>query len=177
MCINCAKKEQKMGFSRVFCLFLDFGHSDWPDIAYDGSAKCYSTCGHGYRSYLITYACIMCINCAKRARNEVFGHFLEFGASDWLDNAYFDRTVWFARFDHRISHAGSFKITKMPFWMIQIAKNEVFSHFLDFNSSDWLDIAYFDLTKWFARFGHRISHAGSFKNQKNAFLNDQITQK
>ena len=58
------------------------------------------------------------------------------------------------------------KIRKMPFWMIQIAENEVFGPFLEFGASDCLDIAYFDGTKWYLRFGHRISPAGPFKNQK-----------
>ena len=39
------------------------------------------------------------------------------------------------------------KITKMSFWMIQRAKNEVYSHFLEFGASDRLAIAYFDFTK------------------------------
>ena len=74
---------QKRAKNEVFDLFLGFGHSDGFDIAYDGSAKCFSTCDHGYRSCLIMHACIMCINCAKkRTKNEVFGHFLEFGGSD-----------------------------------------------------------------------------------------------
>ena len=33
----------------------------------------------------------------KRAKNEVFGHFLEFGISDPLDNAYNDSTKWSER--------------------------------------------------------------------------------
>ena len=37
--LKLCKKEQKMGFSRGFCHFLDFGDSDWLDIAYDGSPK------------------------------------------------------------------------------------------------------------------------------------------
>ena len=39
--------------------------------------------------------------------------------------------------------------------------------------SDQLDIAYCDSTKHFATFP---GHAGSFKNQKNAFLNDPKSQ-
>ena len=66
------------------------------------------------------------------------------------------------------------KIRKMPFWMIQIAKNEVSGRFLDFGASDWLDIAYYDRTKWSARFGHSIC---PFLNLKNAFLNDPDNQK
>ena len=68
-------------------------------------------------------------------------------------------------------------ITKMPFWMIQIAKNEVFGHFLEFGASDWLDIAYYDRLNWCAWFGHHITLAGSFKNHKNAILNDPNSQK
>ena len=69
------------------------------------------------------------------------------------------------------------KITKMPFWMIQRAKNEVFGHFLEFGASDRLQIAYSDYTKWCWQVGCRNAHAGSFKNHKNAFLNDPNTQK
>ena len=61
--------------------------------------------------------------------------------------------------------------------MIKRAKNEVFGHFLEFGLLDQLDIAYFDNTKWSYKFGHDMAHAGSFKNQKNAFLNDPKSQK
>ena len=53
----------------------------------------------------------------------------------------------------------------------------VIGHFLEFSPSDHLDIAYFDNTKWCKQFGHDIAHDGSFKNQKNAFLNDPKGQK
>ena len=69
------------------------------------------------------------------------------------------------------------KFTKMPFWMIQIAKNEVFGHFLELGASDRLQIAYYDYTKWSWQVGCHIAHAGSFKNHKNAFLNDPNSQK
>ena len=46
------------------------------------------------------------------------------------------------------------KITKMHFWMIQKAKNEVFGHFLEFGLLDRLDIAYFDSTKCFPTFSN-----------------------
>ena len=39
MCMNCAKNGKKLGFSRGFCHFLNFGDSDGLDIAYDGSPK------------------------------------------------------------------------------------------------------------------------------------------
>ena len=32
----------------------------------------------------------------KRAKNEVFGHYLEIGASDGLDVAYHDSRKWFS---------------------------------------------------------------------------------
>ena len=38
------------------------------------------------------------------------------------------------------------EITKMPFWMIQNAKNGVFDHFLEFGLLDRLDIAYYEST-------------------------------
>ena len=46
------------------------------------------------------------------------------------------------------------KTRKMPFWMIQIAKKEVFGHFLEFGLLDRLDIAYCDSTKCFPTFGN-----------------------
>ena len=69
------------------------------------------------------------------------------------------------------------KIWKMPFWMIQIAKNEVFDHFPELGALDRLQIAYYDYTKWSWQFGCHILHARSFKNHKNAFLNDPKSQK
>ena len=41
-----------------------------------------------------------------------------------------------------------------PFWMIHM----VFSLFLEFRTSERLDITYFDRSKWCARFGHCITH-------------------
>ena len=61
--------------------------------------------------------------------------------------------------------------------MIQRAKIEVFGHFLEFGRSDVLHTAYFDCTKWSLQLGYNIAHAGSFKNHKNAFLNDPKCQK
>ena len=43
------------------------------------------------------------------AKNKVFDHFFEFGASDSFDIANFDRTEWCACFGHRITNIGSFK--------------------------------------------------------------------
>ena len=49
-----------------------------------------------------------------------------------------------------------------PFWMIHMG----FGQFLAFWTSDRLDIAYFDRTKWCAWVGHGIAHGGSFKIHK-----------
>ena len=68
------------------------------------------------------------------AENEVFGRFLEFRTLDRLDIAYFDRTTWCSRFGLVIVVLDHSKIMKMPFWMIQIAKNEVFGNFLEFGA-------------------------------------------
>ena len=69
------------------------------------------------------------------------------------------------------------KVTKISFWMIQGAKKVVFGHFLELRASDRLQTAYYDYTKWSWQVGSHITHAGSFKNHKNAFLDDQKSQK
>ena len=72
-------------------------------------------------------------------------------------------------------------IPKMPYWMIQRAKNEVFGHFQEFGLLDRLDIAYCDRTKCFPAFGNvtrpwrtiQKSHKSIFewsKVQKKRFL-------
>ena len=66
---------------------------------------------------------------------------------------------------------------KMPFWMIQIAKNEVFDHFLEFGASDRLQIAYFDSTKWSWQVDCHILHAGSFKHHKKCLFEWSKEQK
>ena len=61
--------------------------------------------------------------------------------------------------------------------MTQSARNEVLGCFQEFGQLDRLDIAYCDRTKWSLRSGLCITHNGSFKNHKNAFLNDPNSQK
>ena len=51
----------------------------------------------------------------QRAKNEVFGHFLEFGRSDVLHTGYFDCTKWFLQLGYNIAYAGSFKIRENVF--------------------------------------------------------------
>ena len=57
---------QKRAKNEVFGHFLDFGDSDRLEIAYDGSAKRFSTCGSGYRSCIINEVCLICIINAKK---------------------------------------------------------------------------------------------------------------
>ena len=87
MCINCAKKSKKLGFPRGFCHFLNFGDSDWLDIAYDGSPKRFSTCGSGFRSCTINQLCTMCKNCAKKCKK--WG-FWSFSRLRWLESTLLD---------------------------------------------------------------------------------------
>ena len=81
----------KTGFGH----FLDFGTSEGLDIAYLDSAKCFLTFGNGKWSCIINWLCIISIIYAKTsqkiAKNEVLGHFIEFGWLHWSDIAYSDR--------------------------------------------------------------------------------------
>ena len=54
--------------------------------------------------------------------------------------------------------------------------HSVLGLFLQFGRSDGLHIAYFGSTKCSEHFGDDIAHGGSFKNHKNAFLNDPKSQ-
>ena len=61
--------------------------------------------------------------------------------------------------------------------MIQRAKIEVLGPFLEFGLLDPLDIAYCDSAKCFQLSAMLPGHEGSFKDRKNAFLNDPKAQK
>ena len=61
------------------------------------------------------------------------------------------------------------KITKMPFWMIQRAKNEVFDHFLEFGVLDRLDIAYYESTTCLTTLSVRSSRIIIQKSRKCIF--------
>ena len=91
----------------------------------------------------------------QSAKNEVFGHFLEFGLLVRLDIAYFDGTKCFLTFGNdtrwwRIIQ----KSQKCIFEGSKEPKKEVFDHFLGFGLLDRLDIAYCDSTKCFLTFGN-----------------------
>ena len=107
------------------------------------------------------------------AKNEVFGHFLEFGVSDWLDIAYFNRTKCLhdlASVSLMLDHS---RITKMPFWLNQRSKNEALGQILEFGASDWLDTSFSGSTKWSLWFVHVILCVRSFKSHKNATRGQQ----
>ena len=78
-----------------FGLFLEFAASDASHIAYYDSTKCFSAFGYVKRSCIINEVCIINVIYAK---NEVFGHFLEFGTSDGPNIAYYDNPKCFSPF-------------------------------------------------------------------------------
>ena len=74
----------------------------------------------------------------RSAKNEAFGHYLEFGLLDWLDIAYDDRILCFPPFGN---------ITRS--WrIIQKSQKSIFEWSevpnLELGLSDWLDILYYE---------------------------------
>ena len=65
----------------------------------------------------------------------------------------------------------------MSFWMIKRAKNWVFDHFWEFGQLDLLDIVYYERNICFQHFSALPDQERSFKNRKNAFMNDAKGQK
>ena len=78
-----------------FGYFLEFGTSNGPDIADYYRAKCSSAFGDDKRPCIINEACIINVIYAK---NEDFGHYLDFGAPDGSHIAYDDVTKCFLTF-------------------------------------------------------------------------------
>ena len=66
----------------------------------------------------------------QKAKNEVFGHSLEFGLLDRLDIAYCDSTKCFLTFGNKNAFLNDPK-----------SKKVVFGHFLELSLLDRLDIA------------------------------------
>ena len=111
------------------------------------------------------------------AKNKLFGHFLDFGQSDRLEIAYYNRYKQCAGLANSNTHHSKI-IKKSKSFLDDLNSKKIrLGHFLEFCASDWLEIAYFNRNEWFASFGLRITHARSFKNHKNAFLNDPNSQK
>ena len=136
MCINCA--HMHIG------LFLNFGGSDQLHIAYDDSPKCFSTCGAGFCSCIVKYVCIMCINCAKKSKNNFFCHFLGFASFNWLSIAYDDSPKYFS------TSGSGYRSCTVKYVCIMCINSACINcahmHiglFLNFGGLDWLDIAYY----------------------------------
>ena len=114
----------------------------------------------------------------QRAKNEVFGHFLEFGLLDQLDIAYRDSTKCFPTFgivtrSWRIiqkSQKCSFEWSKLP-------KKSFFTIFWSWVC--WIDLILHVVIvlNVFKLWTTIKGHEGSFKDNKNAFLNDPKCQK
>ena len=108
----------------------------------------------------------------------VIGHFLEFGPSDQLDIAYFDSAKWYSRFVNGITH-----VLHLDHSIITLrwCKTTCFDQFLAIFSSlvCWIDLI---LHIMIVLNDFQLSimlpvREGSFKNHKNAFLNDPKCQK
>ena len=114
----------------------------------------------------------------QRAKNEVFGHFLEFGLLDQLDIAYCDSTKWSTTFgdvtrSRRIIQRSQISILEWSKW----PKMRFLAIFLSLVC--WIDLI-LHIVIVLNVYQHSAmlpGQAGSFKNQKNAFLNDPKSQK
>ena len=85
----------------------------------------------------------------KRAKNEVFGLFLEL---QWLspsDIAYYDSTTCFSTFGSGNRSCIINQLCIIGIIYAKRAKNEVFDHLIKFGWFDWPDIAYNDSAKCF----------------------------
>ena len=114
----------------------------------------------------------------QRAKKEVFGHFLEFGLLDRLDIAYCDSTKCFPTFGN-ITRSWRIiqRSLKCIFEWSKEPKNR-------FSAIFWSLICWIDLIlhimivlNVFQLSATLPGHVGSFKDHKNAFLNDPKSQK
>ena len=149
--IQRAKKE-------VFGHFLEFGLLDWLDIAYGDSNKCFPTFGNFIMSWRIIQRSQKCIfEWSKEPQKRFLAIFLSLVC--WIDLILHIVTVLnvFQYLATLPGHGGSFKNHKNAF--LNDSKSQKwgfrpFGHFLDFGTSDALDIAYYDTTKCFPTFGN-----------------------
>ena len=137
---------QKRAKNEVFGDFFKFGWFDVADTTYSDRWKWYSST-NGNQDSLENRSLIIMIGIVswKRAKNDSFGQWLA-PRMAWILhvmiklNGLNNSAMVLLMLDHS-------KITKMHIWMIQIAKKEVFGHFLEFGLLDRLDIACFDSTE------------------------------
>ena len=114
----------------------------------------------------------------QRAKNEVFGHFLEFGLLDRLDIAYCDRTQCFPAFGNITRSRKTIqKSHKSIFEWSKVQKKRFLAIF--WSLVCWIDLILHIVIvlNVFQRFAMLPDHEGSLKNCKNAFLNDPKCQK
>ena len=114
----------------------------------------------------------------QRAKKEVFGHFLEFGLLDRLDIADCDSTKCFPTFGNvtrswriiQISQISIFEWSKRP-------KMRFLAIFLSLVC--WIDLIFYIVivVNVFQHLARLLGHEESFKNYKNAVLNDPKYQK
>ena len=89
---------QKRAKNEVFGHYFELGQLDWLDIAYNDRAM-FSTIRQYYK-VMKNHSKVSKKHfwMIRSAKNEVFGHFLEFGLLVRLDIAYFDGTKCFLTF-------------------------------------------------------------------------------
>ena len=113
----------------------------------------------------------------QRAKTEVFGHFLELVC--WID-LILHILVELNVFQHSGTlpgHGGSFKNPQNAFLMTKMPKRGILAVF--WTQVLWIDqilLMMIELNE-FQCLGTFVAHEGSFKSQKNAFLNDPKYQK
>ena len=114
----------------------------------------------------------------QRAKKEVFGHFLEFGLLDRLDIAYCDSTKCFPTFCNIVSSWGIIQRSqKCIFEWSKEPKRRVLAIFWSLDC--WIDLILHIVLvlNVYQRSAMLPGHEGSFKDHKNAFLNDPKGQK
>ena len=114
----------------------------------------------------------------KRAKNEVIGHYFEFGQLDWLDIAYDDRAIYFPPFGNTTrSWRIIQKSQKSIFEWSKVPKMRFLAIILSLVC--WIDLILHMMIELYV-FHHLATlpgHEGSFNSLKKAFLNDPKCQK
>ena len=114
----------------------------------------------------------------QSAKKVVFGNFLDLRLLDWLDIAYYDSTKCVPTFANTTrSERIIQKSIKCIFEWSKVPERGVLATFLSLVCWINLILHIVIVLKVFDHFATLPGHAGSFKNQKNAFLNDPKSQK
>ena len=114
----------------------------------------------------------------QTAKNEIFGHFLEFGLLDWLDIAHYDSTKWISTFGNITR---SWRIIQMSPKCIFEWSKEPKKRFLAvfWTSVCWIDLILHNVIvlNIFQHLSTLSCYEGSFISHRNAFLNDPKSQR